>query len=41
MWNDGRAVYVEASTGVGKISDQAVDSGAVELNRSGLENPVT
>jgi len=41
MRNDGRAVYVKASSDVGKISDQADDSGAVELNRSGLENTVS
>jgi hypothetical protein len=38
--NDG-VVYVKPSSNHGQISDHAVDSGAIELNRSGLENPLS
>jgi hypothetical protein len=34
-------VYVEPGPNYGQISDHAVDGGAVELNRSGLKNPLS
>ena len=40
MRNDG-VVYVKPSSNHGQISDHAIDSGAIELNRSGLENPLS
>jgi hypothetical protein len=40
MRNDG-VVYVKARSSHGQISDHAVDSGAVELNQSGLKNPLS
>jgi hypothetical protein len=36
-----RMVYVKPGPNNGQISDHAVDSGAVELNRSGLKNPLS
>jgi hypothetical protein len=41
MRNDGRVADVKPGSNRGQISDHAVDSGAVELNRSGLENPLS
>jgi hypothetical protein len=41
MRNDGRVAYLKPSPNLGQISDHAIDSGAVELNRSGLENPLS
>jgi hypothetical protein len=40
MRNDG-VVYVKPSSNHGQISDHAVDIGAVELDQSGLKNPLS
>jgi hypothetical protein len=36
---DGGTIHVKPSSEFRKISNQAIDRYAVELNRSGLENP--
>jgi hypothetical protein len=41
MGNANRARHVERCSGRGDVSNCAIDAAAVELNRSGFENPLS